>query len=271
LVFDCGANTKENKQKVLDLNYNYLTLKQKQRGPYKKFIELYLKSPKEVFLINNVKYKCVKMKIYGEFKYVYFSKKSYKDQIRKRNKRFKKELKKNNKLLKKIKKGKEISRHISTEGEIILKGSIQTTLDQVVNEFITGLEGYFILESSVDDSPYAILKLYKERDRAEKLIRDMKEGTELRPMRHWSKYVILGYLIIVFLTNAIVSMTHILSPNSIVKNLKLLKKYLENLTVTSVYEENLLKYRILSNVSPGIRSILGDFVNKYDDNTIKIG
>jgi len=268
LIFDCGANTKDNKKKIVFLEYNYLTLKQKQRGPYKKSIEDYRKFSKEVFYVNNIKYKCVKINEDGMFKYVYFSKKAYKEQRRKRNKKFKKELQKNEVLLRKVKNEKEISRHLSKEGEIVLRGELDKK--EIKNPYITGVEGYFILESSLDLSPYEILKLYKERDRAEKLIRDMKEGTELRPIRHWSKLAIIGYLTIVFLTNCIVQLTHFLSKNSVVKNLKLLKKYLENLTVTVVYDKSLFKFSVLSNVSPEIRSILGDFVDRYDDKSFKL-
>ncbi len=268
LVFDCGANTKKNKKDVRDLKYHYLTLKQKQRGPYKKYIGVYKQSVKKIFYVNNIKYKCVKIKEDNEFKYIYFSKKSYKEQRRKRNKKFKKELQKNEVLLRKVKSGKEISRSLSKEGEIVLRGELDKK--EIKNPYITGLEGYFILDSSLDLSPYEILKLYKERDLAEKLIRDMKEGTELRPIRHWSKLAIIGYLTIVFLTNCIVQLTHFLSKNSVVKNLKLLKKYLENLTVTVVYDKSLFKFKVLSNVSPEIRSILGDFVDRYEDKSLKL-
>jgi len=203
-----------------------------------------------------------------EFKYIYFSKKAYKEQKRKRNKKFKRELEKNEKLLNKVKKGKVISKHLSREGEISLKGELENK--DLENPYITGLEGFFILESSLNKESYTLLKLYKDRDSAEKLIRDMKEGTELRPIRHWSRLAIIGYLIIVFLTNCIVQLTYFLSPDSVVKNVKLLKKYLENLTVTIVYDKSLFKFRVLSNVSPEIRSILGDFVDKYDDKSLKL-
>ena len=43
---------------------------------------------------------------------------------------------------------------------------------------------FLVLESSVDDGPEKILKLYKERDKAEKFFRNLKEGIELRPLRH---------------------------------------------------------------------------------------
>jgi transposase len=65
---------------------------------------------------------------------------------------------------------------------------------------VTGLEGFFILESSVDDEPENILEAYKNQDMAEKFIRDLKEGAEMRSIRHWSKYAVIGFVLIVFLT-----------------------------------------------------------------------
>ncbi|QQR70870.1 MAG: hypothetical protein IPI71_01970 [Methanolinea sp.] len=49
-----------------------------------------------------------------------------------------------------------------------------------------------MLESTIDDDPENILNAYKNRDRAEKFIRDLKEGAELRPIRHWSKHAVIG-------------------------------------------------------------------------------
>ena len=60
-------------------------------------------------------------------------------------------------------------------------------------------EGFFILESTVDATPEEILRIYKQRDAAEKLVRNMKEGIELRPVRHWTKYAIIGAILIAFL------------------------------------------------------------------------
>jgi len=265
LVFDCGGNSKKNKGKIRKLKYHYLTLRPKKQKTYKKYIELFKKSRKEVISIDGRIYKCIKIKETNEIKYMYYSKKLYKEQIRKRKKQLKKELKKNKGLLKKVKKGKEIKRFVSEEGHIIMKGALQKTLYEIDNPFITGLEGYFILESSIDEEPYKILKLYKKKDIVEKLIRDMKEGSELRPMRHWSRLAIIGYLVIVFLTNCLINLTHYLSKNSVVKNLKLLKKFLNNLTVTFIYPKNGLRYEVLSNILPETVSILGDSIKQFRD------
>ena len=86
----------------------------------------------------------------------------------------------------------------------------------------------------------------------------MKEGSDLRPIRHWNKTVVIGYLLIVFLTNCLVKLTHFLSKNPVVKNLKLLKKYLNNLTVTIIYPKNSLRYCVLSNYSEEIKEIFGE-------------
>ena len=38
LIFDAGANTGGNKEKIRDLHYHYLTLRPKKVGPYKRYI-----------------------------------------------------------------------------------------------------------------------------------------------------------------------------------------------------------------------------------------
>ena len=270
LIFDCGGNTEKNKKKVIKSKFNYLTLKPKKKKTYKKYIEIFKKSRKEEIIINNIEYKCVKVKEGIETQYIFYSNELFIDQKKKRNKKFRKELEKNDSKLTKVKKGKVLDTYISKEGYILAKGSIQKTLDEINNPFITGLEGYFILESSVNDEPEKILRLYKEKDKAEKLIRNMKEGTELRPIRHWSTNAIIGYLFIVFLTNCLINLTHFLAKLPVVKNLKLLKKFLNNLTLTIVYPKNKFRFQVLSNISEEILSILGDFVYKYEDKSLDL-
>jgi len=219
LIFDCGGNTKKNKEKIIELDFNYLTLKAKQIKIYRRYIKLFEEQRRFGFILGGRAYFCIKTKSEDEYQYVFFSPELKADQIRKKEKRFQRDVTKGDKILKKINKGKPIGEHISRMGTILLKGEVQTSLSEIVNPYITGLEGYFILESSVNSTPQKILCLYKQRDKAEKLIRDMKEGSDLRPIRHWNKTVVMGYLLIVFLTNCLVKLTHFLSKSSVVKNL----------------------------------------------------
>src|SRR3989344_4603552 len=204
IIFDCGGDTEENKQKIIELGFNYLTLKPRQRSIYKKYVKFYKESPKEIFYANDIKYKCVKLKE-ENYKYIFYSK----------------------------------------------------------NLYITGLEGFFVLESSVDEDAYKILKLYKSKDLIEKLIRNMKEGTELRPINHITKEAIIGYLIVVFIANCIIQLSHFLTKSNVDKNLKLLKKNLNCLTVTFIYHKSAFRFSVLSNISQEIREILGDSLKEF--------
>ncbi|NCN39511.1 MAG: hypothetical protein GW914_03970, partial [Candidatus Aenigmarchaeota archaeon] len=266
IIFDCGANTNKNKKMITKALMNYLTLVAKNKKLYRRYLKTFKENKKEIFTSNSIRYKCVKISENNRFKYIYYSKKARKEQLKKKAKKFAKELAKNDsKILSKVKKGKSFAKYQTSRGIIYAKGEIQKQFE-IANPFITGLEGYFILESSVDEDPYKILVLYKQRDKAEKLIRDMKEGTDLRPIRHFSDDAIVGYILIVFLTNCLIQLTHLLNKDSVVKNGKLLKKYINNLTVTIIYYPNRPKIKIISNFSEEIRSILGNFLEKYRKN-----
>lgn len=264
VIFDCGGNTKDNKAEIISSKLNYLTLKPRHRETYKKYIEIYKSSKKEIFYINNVKYKCVKV-IDENVKYIFHSKSLYKKLRKNRSKKYLRDLLKGDKLLVKIKKGRSIGEHISRDGNILLRGEIQKTLSDIKNPYITNLEGFFILESSVNEDSYKMLKLYKNKDYAEKLIRNMKEGTELRPINHISKEAIIGYMVVVFLANLIVQLSHLSSNGNVDKNLKLLKKSLNRLTVTMIYDKSVLKFSVLSNISEEIREILGDSLKNFGE------
>jgi len=263
LVFDCGGNTKANKKAILDLKLQYLTLKAKKKGPYLKAITLFRNGVQVQFISNEEEYRCVKVSDEEVYQYIFFSKCRESEQLATKQRKFEKELDEGSKLLKKVEKGKDLGQHVSTEGWIVLWGDLQKTIDGIFNPYITGIEGFFILESSVNEEPENILETYKNRDKAEKLIRDLKEGAEMRPVRHWSDNAVIGFVLIVFLTKVLVSLTEFSCKNPIVKNLKVLKKYLINLTLTIVYPEFGYGIRIISNYLPELQPFFGDFIKKF--------
>ena len=271
LIFDCGGNTKGNKTKIRELGFHYLTLKAKKVNSYLKYTrDFWENQPKEIDL-DKKEYYCVKKIESEEFQYIYFSEKLRQDQLQKKERKFQKALKRGETLLKKVKKNKELGQQVSSEGWIISVGSLQKILDnEIKNPYITKLEGFFILESSINEDPAKVLQLYKDRDKVEKFIRDLKEGAEIRPMRHWSEYTVIGYILIVFLTKVFINLTHILTENPLVKNLKVLKKYLNNLTVTVIYPKNSFRMSVISNSSDEIRAIFGDFIGRYGELTVVI-
>jgi transposase len=147
------------------------------------------------------------MNIGNEVQYIFFSEDLYEDQLRSKDKRFVKELEKNKVKLKKTLGGKTLGEYVCEEGYILTKGILQKVVGNVPNPYVNGIVGFFVLQSSINDESEKILSLYKDRDKAEKLIRNMKEGTELHPIRHWTKWAVKGYLVIIFLTNFLVNLT----------------------------------------------------------------
>lgn len=270
LIFDCGGNTRKNKENILELGFQYLTLKAKKRKPYKEAIVLFKNSVQNKLVIEDKIYHCIKIKAEDEYNYIFFSEKLCTDQLGKKQRKFENAIEKGGILERRVKAGKELGTHVYDQGLIILEGKLQRILGKVQNPFITGLEGYFILESSLDAEPEEILRLYKSRDKAEKFIRDLKEGAEMRPIRHWSKNAVIGYILLIFLTNALVNLTLFLSKNPLVKNLKVLKKYLSNLTLTVLYPPNSFRIAVISNFSVEMKALLGDFVRRYGDLTVQI-
>jgi transposase len=270
LIFDTGANTKPNKRAIRKMKLHYLTLKQKKRGPYRIAIAAFRAEKRSSFELNGRTYEYAKFFDGDEYHYVFFSEQLRQEQLRIKRSKLVIELKKNEPILHKTKAGKPIGEYPCTEGIIVAKGTLQKNVDDEFNPHITGLEGYFILESSVNADPIAILKLYKERDKAEKLIRNIKEGTELRPIRHWTKKAIMGYVLIVFLANFIINLTLLKAKNPLVKNVKVLKNYLTDLTVAIVYPPKGFRFHILANISPEILSIFGDFIDRYRDKSLDL-
>jgi transposase len=266
LIFDCGANSKNNKEKIIEMRYNYLTLKQKNIRAYKRYLRYFSEYRNEAkeFSQNERDYLCVKLKD-ENFKYIFFCPELYEDQLRKKKKLFEKQKEKGNNAM-----NKKHQRLPSDKGWIEFLPFLQSTLSDIENPYLTGVEGFFILESSVDADPEKILGLYKERDKAEKFIRNLKEGLELRPIRHWNANSIIGMIFICFLTNFLINLTVKLAKNPLIKNVKLLKKFLINLTLTVVYPKNRFRFTILSNISPQIRSLFDSFLDKYYDKSLEL-
>lgn len=241
LIFDAGADTKANKEKIRKLGYHYLSLKAKKIKTYQKYTEFFKNNFDQVeyFEINGRHYSCIKKKEGKELLYIFFCPELYKNQIKAKERKFKRQKEKGNKILKKRKR----DRFPSDKGWIELVPSLQKTLFDIENPYINGIEGFFILESSVDNEPEKVLRLYKERDKAEKFFRNLKEEIELHPVRHWNKWSVIGIFFICFLAN-----------------------FLINLSLTVVYPPKGFRFNILSNVSP---QILAFSVILYGDTRIK--
>ena len=271
LMFDAGANTKANKEKIRSMGHHYLTLKPKKVGPYKKLIAYFYRNQDRVehFQINGRNYHWISVMKKGEYQYIYFCPELYDVHINAREKKFMRSIAKGNQLLKK----RKFEQLPSDKGWVQLVPILQKNLVEIGNPYLNGVEGFFTLESSIKDDGFKILRLYKERDKAEKFFRNIKEGIELRPLRHWNDDAILGIIFICFLANVMIYLTEMEAENQAPEkrsNVKCLKKSLINLSLTVVYPDNGFRFSIMSNISEKILQILGDFVWNYEDKSLKM-
>ncbi len=269
LIFDTGANTEDNKQKIREKDFHFLTLRAKRVESYRKYLAFFRQNSNDMvdLTINDRQYSCVKKQEEDRsVSYIFFSPELYDEQMQIKEEKFERKKRQGNTLLKK----RKHSVLPSDAGWVRLIPCLQRTLLDIENPYINGLEGFFILESSVDDDPEKILRLYKQRDVAEKFIRALKEGLELRPIRHWNNQCVIGIFFVSFLANMLINLTQFLQNISPRKNVKLLKKHLQNLTLTVVYPKNRFKFTILSNVSPEIVGLFGDFLRRYEDKSLNL-
>jgi len=271
LIFDAGANTKGNKKTIVDMNNFYLTLKPKKVGPYKKFIKYFQRNEEKVkhCEINGRNYYSLSVLKKSEYHYIYFSPELFEIHLAAKNKKFLKSKKKGNEMLKK----RKFLQLPSDKGWVKLVPMLQQTLEEIDNPYLKGIEGFFILESSLDQDPEKILRLYKQRDKAEKFFRNLKEGVELRPIRHWNNDAIMGIFFICFLANLIIYLTELKGENHAPEkrsNVKCLKKSLISLSLTVAYPESGFKFTVLSNVSEKILQLLGDYVWEFEDKSLHL-
>jgi len=169
----------------------------------------------------------------------------------------------------KSKKERNLVSVITKDGYIILHGSIQKTLLRLVILFIMDWRDFFALESSVDDDPEKNSFLYKDRI-SEKFIRGLKDGLELRPIRHWSPLAVKGYLLLTFLTNFLVNLTLYLAKKPLVRDIRLLRKFLNNLDTYSRISSKYLQIYCTVQYFKRSDQYFRDIIKKYDDDSLKL-
>ncbi len=78
-MFDCGGNTQDNKRRIRDLKFHYLTLKAKKKGPYRNEIAIYnaRRMNQISFISNNRVYSCVKYRDGEEVRYIFSQRMSH--------------------------------------------------------------------------------------------------------------------------------------------------------------------------------------------------
>ncbi len=258
VIFDKGANGKENLNSIIVAKMQFLTAKKLNTSDDKLIQKFWKKKPK---LIDSKKgIFGIKIPFPKRINYFFFSRKLEKENIASALRRAERQLKEAQDIEQAAKKGKALPKRFRVNN-VLVKATIeyQTKLkslseeqafELVRNASITGREGFFCLTSSENLTLNEALVLYKEKDSVEKIMNSLKNEINIKPLRVWSENSIYGALLIGYLAHLIISLIRYDEPKLKTYSTKFIKISLSNLTVTIEMLKKNRKRRIYSNFDP---------------------
>jgi transposase len=258
VIFDKGANSKDNLNSVIAAKMQFISAK-KLNTSDDNLIKKFWKMKPE--LVDSEK------GIYGikicypkRTNYFFFSEKLEKENIASALRKAERQLKEAQDIEQASRKGKALPKRFRINN-ILVKATIeyQTKLKSLSDEqafelvkkaSITGREGFFCLTSSENLTLKEALFLYKEKDSVEKIMNSLKNEINIKPLRVWSDNSIYGALLIGYLAHLIISLIRYDEPKLKNFSTKFIKISLSNLTVTIEKLNSSRKRRIYSNFDP---------------------
>ena len=266
VVFDQGANRKENTDDVTNSKLKYLTMRQINKSDEKSRIKGFDKSKAELIDPENGVYG-IKYKWPSRFDYFYFSEKLHNDQIEAKFRKASRMYEEAETIEKSIDNNRGLPKRYKINNPLIdCQYSYQTKLTMMSEEeamkllkkaSITGREGFFCLVSDKDLTLEGALETYRKKDSIEKIFNSLKNEIEIKPLRVWSDTSIYGALIIGFVTQLIISLMRFEHEELKHTSSKFIKNSLMNLTVTVDFENYDEKRYIFSNFNPISGVVLG--------------
>ena len=255
IIFDKGANSKENLNSVIASKMKYLTAKKLNKSD-DKLIKEFDKTKAEVILEKEGVYG-IKKEFPNRYNYFFFSEKLEKENIATALRRAERQLREAKEIEQASTKGKALPKRF-TISNILINVTIeyQTKLREMPEDeafelvkkaSITGREGFFCLTSCEDLTLKEALTIYREKDSVEKIMNSLKNEINIKPLRVWSTNSIYGALLIGYLSHLIISLIKYDNDKLKQVSTKFIKISLSNLTVTVEMLKNDAKRRIYSN------------------------
>ena len=258
VIFDKGANGKDNLNSVIAAKMQFITAK-KLNISDDKLIKKFWKMKPELIDSEKGVYG-IKIHFPKRTNYFFFSEKLEKENIASALRKAERQLKEAQDIERASSKGKVLPKRFQINN-ILVKATIeyQTKLKSLSDEqafelvkkaSITGREGFFCLSSSENLTLKEALYIYREKDSVEKIMNSLKNEINIKPLRVWSDNSIYGALLIGYLAHLIISLIRYDEPKLKNFSTKFIKISLSNLTVTIEKLNSSRKRRIYSNFDP---------------------
>ena len=266
VVFDQGANRKDNLKRVKNANLKYLTARQINKSDEKNWIKNFDKS-KAVLVDDEKGVYGLKKEYPSRVNYLFFSEHLYEQKMRSKLKKVERLLDEAENIQQTIENNRGLPKRYQINNPLInCEYSYQTKLASLSDEeareilkkaSITGREGFFCLVSNKNLTVKKALEIYRKKDSIEKIFHSLKNEIDIHPLRVWSENSIYGALIIAFLAQLFISLIRFENEELKHTSPKFIKISLMNLTVTVEIKNSGEKRYIFSNFNPISRSILG--------------
>ena len=255
IIFDKGANSKENLNSIIASKMQFLTAKKLNTSDDKLIDKFWKLKPKLIDLKNGIY--GIKIHFPKRTNYFFFSKKLKQENIASALRKAERQLKEAKDIEQAFQKGKALPKRFQINN-VLVKAIIeyQTKLrslseeeafELVKNASITGREGFFCLTSSENLTLKEALILYREKDSVEKIMHSLKNEINIKPLRVWNDNSIYGALLIGYLAHLIISLIRYDEPELKNFSTKFIKISLSNLTVTIENLKSSRKRRMYSN------------------------
>lgn len=255
IVFDKGAQSKDNIDLVLASKMKYLSAKKLNLSDDKR-IKAFRKDEAELIDSEKGVYG-IKIVYPSRIDYFYFSEQLQADQIEAKLRRAEQKLLEAKEIQRALDKNRQLPKRFRINNPLVdVRYSYQTKLTSlsekealrvVQKASLNGREGYFCLVSSENLTLAEALRIYRMKDSVEKIFQSMKNDISIKPLRVWSTNSIKGAVLVGFLAQLIISLMRYDYPELKHVSPKFIKISLMNLTVTIEKPTNGRKRRIFSN------------------------
>jgi len=265
IVFDQGANRKENLDRIEHSKLKYVTARQINKTDEETWIKNFDKAEAEMIDERYGVYG-LKKKFPSRVNYLYFSEHLYKQKMASKFRKVERLLSEAEEIQKSIENNRGLPKRYRINNPLIdCEYSYQTKLASLSNKearailkkaSITGREGFFCLVSDMDLTLKETLTIYRLKDSIEKIFHSFKNEIEIKPLRVWSDNSIYGAMILGFLAQLIISLIRFEHQELKHTSPKFIKISLMNLTVTVEFRKSGKKRYIFSNFNPISQVIL---------------
>jgi transposase len=268
VVFDRGANDKDNLNRIeLDDN-DYLTAKKLNTSDDAVFQAFDPERWERIDAENGVY--AFKKTFPSRVNYYFFSEKLKKDHLKSRRRKAERLLAEAVAIQNSLDKGKKLPKRFRINNPLVdVRYDYQTKLVEMdeeealrllLEDVMDGREGCFCLTSSKDMEAAEALRIYRSKDAIEKLFHSLKSEIEIKPVRVWTEDAVYGVLLVGFIAQLMISLTRFFIKPVKRMSTKFIIASLQKLTLTLVSMGNGLKKRFYSNFNEVNRAILAEYI-----------